>query len=55
MKKKALSLTINGHNETLVVAPRQRLLDTLQTNGREVTTIRGLGRASSLERIAAEL
>ncbi len=93
MKKKTLSLTVNGHNETLDVAPRQRLLDTLRTGlgltgtkegcgtgdcgsctilldgkpvnscmvlalqaeGREVTTIGGLGRASSLERIAAEL
>ncbi len=55
MKKKTLSLTVNGHNETLDVAPRQRLLDTLRTDGRDVTTIGGLGRASCLERIAAEL
>jgi len=55
VSKKTLSLTVNGHREALDVAPRQQLLDTLQTNGREVTTIGGLGRASSLERIAGEL
>ena len=55
MKMKTLSLTVNGHNETLSVAPRQWLLDALQAEGRDVTTIGGLDRASSLERIAAEL
>ena len=89
MKKKTLSLTVNGHNETLNVAPRQRLLDTLRTGlgltgtkegcgtgdcgsctvlldgrpvnscmvlalqaeGREITTIEGLGKPGQLDPI----
>jgi len=32
MQKKSLSLTVNGHSETLEIAPRTRLLDALRVN-----------------------
>jgi len=89
MKKKTLRLTVNGHNETLDVAPRQRLLDALrlelgltgtkegcgtgdcgsctvlldgkpvnscmmlalQADGREITTIEGVGKPGQLDPI----
>jgi len=89
MKKKTLSLTVNGHSESLDIAPRTRLLDALrlgfgltgtkegcgtgdcgsctvlldgkpvnscmvlalQAEGREVTTIEGLGQPGHLDPI----